>query len=123
MPLDNPTLHAQRKPNSHIPKTNHIPLAHIGARVGHYWLVLGIIDSFRALLTHVGVLRWVCMGFWIPMRWYLQLENSLVGDLNQRVAQRGWFRVAVEYSLNCVQPKGFEYLHFWLTSFEQGYLA
>ena len=40
--------------NSRLPNANHVLLTHVGARVRHYRLMLGIIDSRWALLAHVG---------------------------------------------------------------------
>ena len=50
----------------------------IGACVGHYRLVLGIIDSRRVLLASVGGLRWVRKAFYIPTYWYRQHEGVCV---------------------------------------------
>ena len=46
-----------------LPNANHIPLACVGARVGHYRLALGIINLYWAC---IGGSRWVREAFLTP---------------------------------------------------------
>ena len=67
-------IHAQCKPNSCVPNVNCIPLACVGACIGHHRLALGIIHSRGALLACVGGggggSHWVHKAFQIPTCWY-----------------------------------------------------
>ena len=69
------------KPNSRIPNANHIPLACIGARVGHCRLTLGIIDSRWALLACVRGVGFGLQGF-LDTNMMVK-RNCRVGGLNQ----------------------------------------
>ena len=81
---------------------NYIPLARIGARIGHCRLVLGILSSRRAWLAHVGGSLWACKGFWIPTCWYRQCESLVLEVLPNANPQHEGSHNAVEYRLKRV---------------------
>ena len=59
--LTQTNVHAQSKPRSPVLNANHVLLAHIGARIGHYRHTLGMIYLRWALLTRVGH-YWLALG-------------------------------------------------------------
>ena len=71
-----------------MPNATYIPPARIGARVGHY----------RVVLAGKG-LRWVSKAFRIPTRWYLYRESLAFGVFTKASPKRKPFCVLVEYRL------------------------